>query len=180
MYKRQPRYVIDDMWRLAVGNLMSHLKGDGNVVLPDYGARKPEVRLAIEIGAPPAKVFRALLDPELMNKWLWGAKAQVDLAAGTISYGWQYEVEGRNVVGGPTRIIEIVANQRLVTDWTDWRGDPNKPLTRVTWTLDGLAAGTRTRVTLVHDGFELPVDRSDYQQGWGEFARALRDLVEGT
>jgi uncharacterized protein YndB with AHSA1/START domain len=112
-----------------------------------------------------------------MNQWL-GANAKVDLEARSLSYGWQYEVEGRKVIGGPTRILELVENQRLVTDWTDWRGDPQKPSTRVSWILDPLAGGARTRLTLVHDGFELHVDRSDYQQGWGEFGRALRKLVE--
>jgi uncharacterized protein YndB with AHSA1/START domain len=77
------------------------------------------------------------------------------------------------VSGGPTRILEVVENQRLVTDWPDWRLAPGKPSTTVTWILDPLDDGRRTRVTLIHAGFELPTDRSDYTQGWADFLAGL-------
>lgn len=173
----RPRHVIDDLWRLHAGNLMDHLSGGTGVVLADFTSAQPEVRVSVEIKAPPAKVFRALLDPELMNRWLGGA-ARVDLASGEYSYGWRYDIEGRSVAGGPTRILERVDNEKLVTDWPDWRGEPSQPMTRVTWLLEPLDGGAGTRVTIVHDGFAAPVDRSDYQQGWGYFADALRKVCE--
>jgi uncharacterized protein YndB with AHSA1/START domain len=173
---RNPKHFIDDMWRHYHGNLRDHLR-EVTTVLPDLEGEHPEVRVSIEIAARPAKVFRALLEPELMNKWLFGA-ARVDLGKREISYGWNYENEGRKVAGGPTRIIELVENEKLVTDWPDWRGVPDKPSTRVTWLLEPLDGGKRTRVTLVHDGFEYPVDRGDYQQGWAGFARKLCKVVE--
>jgi uncharacterized protein YndB with AHSA1/START domain len=169
---RRPDHVVADLWRIHGGNLGEHLRASGGVVLPDFTSGHPEVRAAIEIAAPPAKVWRALTEPALMNQWLGGA-AKVDLPGGALSYGWSYEVEGRQVAGGPTRIIELVEHRRLVTDWPDWRGDPDKPSTRVTWELEPLAGGARTRVTVIHTGFEHPVDRSDYQQGWAQFLEML-------
>jgi len=174
---RKPTHLIDDLWRHHHGNLAEHLGSGENVVLPDLTSDRPEVRVSIEINAKPAKVFRALLDPALMKRWL-GGTPRVDLASREMSYGWSYEIEGRQVAGGPTRIVELVENEKLVTDWTDWRGDPDKPLTRVTWLLDALDGGKRTRVTIVHDGFEHAVDRSDYQQGWAGFADELRKVAE--
>lgn len=171
-----PRHVIDDLWKLNFANLAAHLNGRaGAVVLADFASPTPEVRCAIEIDAAPARVFRALLVPELMNKWLFGA-ASVDTGQRSISYGWKYDYEGKPVLGGPTKILELVENEKLVTDWPDWRG-ADKPSTRVTWTLEALDGGKRTRVTLVHDGFEHMVDRSDYQQGWAGFLEGLRDVV---
>lgn len=172
-----PRHLIDDLWRLHAGNLAEHLRGGANVVLPDFSNPRPEVRLSIEIAAPPGKVFRALLEPALMNRWLGGA-ARVDLDRGEYSYGWRYPVNGKQVDGGPTRILELVENRKLVTDWPDWRGDPAQPATRVSWLLEPLGDGKRTRLTIVHDGFTHAADRSDYQQGWGEFAAQLRTVVE--
>lgn len=174
---RDARHAIDDLWRLHAGNLLEHLRGGPRVELVDFADERPAVRVAIEIAAPPAKVFRALLDPALMNRWLGGA-ASVDIARGAYSYGWKYDVEGRSVAGGPTKIIELIENERLVTDWPDWRGDPDQPSTRVTWLLEPLAGGARTRVTVVHDGFAQAVDRSDYGQGWGFFADELRKVAE--
>ncbi len=171
-----PRHAIDDLWRLHAGNLSAHLGGE-DAVLVDFGAREQAVRVSIEIAAPPEKVFRALMEPELMNRWLHGT-AEVDVAARSYSYGWSYDIEDRKVAGGPTKILELVENERLVTDWPDWRGDPDKPPTRVTWLLEPLDAGARTRVTIVHDGFAHAVDRSDYQQGWGYFANGLKTVAE--
>jgi uncharacterized protein YndB with AHSA1/START domain len=175
---RRADHVVSDLWRILGGNLGEHLRGTGGVVLPDFQSGHPEVRASIEIAAPPAKVWRALTEPALLDQWLGGA-AKVDLPAGAYSYGWTYEVEGRRVAGGPTRIIEMVEHRRLVTDWPDWRGDPDKPSTRITWELEPLADGTRTRVTMRHTGFEHPVDRSDYQQGWDDFLQALRRVAQG-
>jgi uncharacterized protein YndB with AHSA1/START domain len=175
---RNPKHVIADLWSTYAGNLREHLEGGRHVVLPDFSGAKAEVRVSIEIAAPPAKVFRALLDPALIDRWLGGA-ARVDLASRTYSYGWKYDVEGRSVAGGPTRILEMVENQKLVTDWPDWRGDAQKPDSRVTWLLEPLGPeGNRTRLTLIHDGFELVADRGDYQQGWGGFLDALKALIE--
>lgn len=83
---RKPRPLIDDLWRYLAGNLAEHLRGGGNVVLPDLASDRPEVRLSIEIDAKPAKVFRALLEPELMNRWLGGI-ARVDVARGPARRG---------------------------------------------------------------------------------------------
>ena len=174
---RSPKNVIDDVWKLNFANLKEHLKGrPGSVVLADFTSSKPEVRSAIEIAAPPAKVWRALLEPELMNKWLFGA-AVVDRSKGAYSYGWKYDYEGKKVLGGPTRILEQVENEKLVTDWPDWRGDESKPVTRVTWTLQPLDGGKRTRVTLVHDGFEHAADQGDYGSGWAGFLHRLDKVV---
>lgn len=169
---RHGKHLIDDLWRYHAGNLAEHLRGGSEIFFNDLTSDRPEVRVSIEIAAKPAKVFRALLEPELMNRWL-GGMAKVDVARRAYSYGWSYEHEGRQVAGGPTRILELVDNEKLVTDWPDWRGMPDKPATRVTWLLEPLDGGARTRLTLVHDGFEHPVDPSDYRKGWIGFAEEL-------
>jgi uncharacterized protein YndB with AHSA1/START domain len=91
-------------------------------------------------------------------------------------YGWQYKVADRDMAGGPTKILELVENERLVTDWPDWRGDPAKPSTTVTWLLE--TVGDKTRVTLIHGVFERAADISDYGPGWNHFLGRLKELVE--
>jgi uncharacterized protein YndB with AHSA1/START domain len=174
-----PRHAVDDYWRLAAGNLMAHVMAYGSVVLADFTRPTNEVIVSVEIAAPPAKVFRVLTIPELMNKWI-GSVAKVDLASSEYSWGMSYEFEGKKVLGGPTRILELVPDQKLVTDWPDWRGDETKPKTQITWELTPLPPdGTRTKLTLTHSGFAHPVERSDYQQGWVFFLESLRTVAEG-
>jgi len=170
------RELVDDLWRLHAGNLAAHLAGGDGVLRPDYDDPAPEIRMSIRIAAPRAKVFRALLDPATLNRWI-AAAAEVDACpGGAYSFGWSYEVDGRQVVGGPTRILELVEDEKLVTDWPDWRGDPEVPLQTIAWLLED--DGDGTRVTLVHSGFTRAVDWSDYPFGWGHFLGALKGAVE--
>ncbi len=158
-------------------------------MLPDYTDANPEVRLSVVIDAPRDAVFRALLEPEALKRWV-GASAPVvePRVGGRYEYGWQYDHKGKQVTGGPTKILDLVPNERLVTDWLDWRGDTTRPPTRVLWLLeeitDGVArnfssaAGSKTRLTLVHDGFSRTADISDYPFGWLWFMAELKKEAE--
>ncbi len=170
--------MVYDLWGLIGGNLYTYLATGAPALLPDFTSARPEIRLSILIDAPRERVFRALLDPALMDRWL-GGKARVDArVGGAISYGWHYKIGDRDVDGGPTRILELVENERLVTDWPDWRGDPGVAPTKVTWLLDD--ADGKTRLTLIHDGFARSIDLSDYPMGWAGFAQALKGVAEET
>lgn len=169
--------LVEDFWRLALGNLRAFVTGGDELCRPDLADPKPEIRVSLQIDAPAAKVFRALLAPEALKVWL-GANATVEpKVGGTYRYGWKYKVNGKDVEGGPTRILELVQDKRLVSDWLDWRGDDSVTGQKVTWTLE--PAGTGTQVTLVHDGFTRATDFGDYPFGWQGFAQSLKGYVEG-
>lgn len=169
-------HLIEDLWRLTLGNLFVFLIEGAPAIRPDYADAAPVVRSSIFIAAPPARVYRALIEPTLIDKWM-GGKAEVEpRPGGRYVVGWSYEVEGRTVAGGPTRIVELIENRRVVTDWADWRGDPAVPQQTVTWDLE--PEGTGTRLAMTHAGFLRPVDISDYGMGWGEFLRQLKATSE--
>jgi uncharacterized protein YndB with AHSA1/START domain len=171
------KYLIDDLWRLAFGNLMAYLMaGADGVVFVDFTDPSPSVTASVLIDAPRERVFQALLDPAIMNQWI-SSKAEVEpRAGGRYVYGWEYKNEDRDVLGGPTHIIELVENEKLVTDWPDWRGLPDRPSTTVTWLLETI--GKQTRVTIVHGVFERAADISDYGAGWAWFLSQLKATTE--
>ncbi len=172
----RPLDLIDDLWRIALANLRAHLSGGAGVCLPDFSDPVPRLRQTILIDAPRDKVFDALLDPAFLDAWL-GARAIVEPhVGGRYSYGWTYEVHGRQVAGGPTKLLELVEDTKLVTDWPDWRGDPERPAQRVTWLLESVAE--HTRVILIHEPFERTADLSDYPQGWAHFLGELKSRME--
>jgi len=172
----RPHDFLDDLWRMAVSNLREHLCASQCVWLPDFSDAVPRIRQTVTIDAPRWKVFRSLITPEALDQWI-ATKAIVEPhEEGRYSYGWSYEVRGKQVQGGPTRILEVVENYKLVTDWPDWRGDPSRPSQRVSWVLE--AIGDQTRVTLIHEPFERTVDLSDYPQGWAGFLAQLKKQVE--
>jgi uncharacterized protein YndB with AHSA1/START domain len=173
----RPKALIDDWWRFTVGNLATHVTGQGQVLRPDFADPEPEIRLSLTIDAPREAVFAALTDPDALREWM-GATAPVvePRAGGRYELGWTYEVDGRPVSGGPMRIIEIVPDERLVVDWPDWRGDGSVPMQTITWLLE--PEGTdRTKVTLVHAGFTRTVDFSDYPFGWGHFMSEMAKVA---
>jgi len=164
--------LVDDHWRLVFGNLFGHLD-DASVVLPDYAQPTAEVRLSLFIEAPPNAVFRTLTEPELLNRWLaMGARVDARVGGG-IDLGWS-GAEGADS-GFPLRILELEPDRRLVISWPDWRGRTDEPDTRVSWDLVPENGGTR--VDFLHDGFQRPVDRSDYQQGWQDFLGGLAQVA---
>jgi len=173
----RPRELVDDFWRLALGNLGAHLAGGNGIMRPDFTDPSPEVRLSILIEAPPPAVFAALMDPEALRRWV-GATAPVVEArvGGSYRYGWKYPMGDREVTGGPLTILELLPDRLLVTDWPDWRGNPEVPMQRVEWHLE--PEGGATGLTLVHAGFTRAADISDYPFGWGHFTAALKAHVE--
>ncbi|HKZ74297.1 MAG TPA: SRPBCC family protein [Steroidobacteraceae bacterium] len=164
--------LIDDLWRLQVGNLSAFLKDPRELCLPDFTDPRPEVRASILIDAPRERVFQALLDPATLNRWIASAASVEPRTGGRYSYGWKYDIGGREVQGGPTRVLEMVPNEKLVTDWPDWRGDASVKPTTVTWLL--ASEDRKTRVTVIHGVFPRASDASDYPFGWAGFLRALQ------
>lgn len=175
---RRQKELLSDHWKLAFGNLAAHLAGGSGIVLPDYTDPSPEVRLSILIDAPREAVFRALVEPEIVSRWFDAAAAVVEpRAGGRYSLGWKYQVDGVDVEGGPTRILEYMPPAKLVLDWPDWRGDKSVDGQRITFLLE--PEGQGTRVTFVHSGFERTADMSDYPFGWVYFMGKLRDVASG-
>ena len=173
----RPDDFLDDLWRMAMSNLREHLSASHCVCMPDFSDAIPRIRQTISIDAPRWKVFDALINPDALDKWI-ATKAVVEPhEEGRYSYGWSYDVRGKQVQGGPTRILEVVENYKLVTDWPDWRGDTSVPDQRITWLLADEGEGTR--LTLIHDGFARAADFSDYPFGWAYFAGAIKGVAEG-
>jgi uncharacterized protein YndB with AHSA1/START domain len=166
------RALIDDHWRLAIANLSLHLSG-GTPIKPDYFDTNPEVRITISIDAPPSTVFRALLEPEALNRWMGAQSAVVEpRVGGKYKLNWSYKIDGEDVAGGPTTILELIPDEKLVLDWPDYRGDKTVPDQTITFLLAPDGKGGTT-LTFVHTGFERTADISDYGFGWKEFLGEL-------
>jgi len=164
----RPREMIDDWWRFALGNLICHTTGTGQVLRPDFDDPKPEIRVSMTVEVPVARVWRALTEPEALKRWMMAPDPVVEpRVGGRYQLGWKMEIDGREVAGGPMKILEFSPERRLTVDWPDWRGDQSVPIQTVTWLLE--PAGSGTKVTVVHSGFVRTVDFSDYPFGWGHF-----------
>ncbi|MDI9953443.1 SRPBCC domain-containing protein [Rhodococcus sp. IEGM 1305] len=95
------------------------------------------------IAAPPAKVWRALTEPELLARW-WAAG---DIAA-TVGHRFDLDMPGWGAV--PCEVVEVEPERRFVYTFTEnWT---------LVWRL--VPEGAGTRLFLDHSGFDLDDKRS--------------------
>lgn len=117
---------------------------------------------------PPSAVWRALTDPELHAKW-W--------AAGNIraEVGHRFELDMGKWGMQPCEVLEVVPERllkyRFTENWT------------LTWRLE--PAGTGTRLTLLHEGFDLSREQDRFAlenmgKGWPGILRRMGEVLAGS
>lgn len=101
----------------------------------------------VEYPHPPEKVWRALTEPAQIEKWFpsqWG-KTTTDFRP-VVGAEFRMEAEKKRGWRGHVtgKVLEVVPHERLVYTWV---GSPqeDKAPTRVVWTLEPTATGTRLR-----------------------------------
>ena len=81
-----------------------------------------------EIDAPPEKVWRALTEPELIKKYMFGSEVKTDWKPGS-PITWKGEFEGRTYED-KGEIISFEPGQRLeVTHFSPLTGQEDRPRT---------------------------------------------------
>jgi uncharacterized protein YndB with AHSA1/START domain len=135
------------------------------------------VRLQRTISAPPERVYRAWLDPELLSRWmapgsLTVTRAEVDERVGGRYRIWQSGPEGQSG-GFEAELLELVPAERIVLRWgfvgPDRLAGPTFD-SLLTVTLRE-APGGATELTLVHERLDalrdaLPEVADKVGVGW--------------
>jgi uncharacterized protein YndB with AHSA1/START domain len=117
------------------------------------------------IRAPAEKVWSALVDPTLIERWGAGPGVVMDEKPGTAFKLWGGDIHGRN--------LEVDRWKRLVQEW--YGGDWEKP-SLVTFSLSERDGATQ--VVLTHEN--LPDDEAEsIDEGWDDYYMyPLKELVE--
>jgi uncharacterized protein YndB with AHSA1/START domain len=140
-------------------------------------AEQAVVRLQRTIPAPPDRVYRAWLDPELLRRWLAPGslevtRVEVDERVGGHYRIWQADAEGE-AGGFECELLELVPDQRIVFRW-GFVGSKrlNGPAydSRLTITLREMPEGA-TELTLVHERLDalraaMPYVAENVGPGW--------------
>src|SRR3954468_12730325 len=120
------------------------------------------------IAAPPHRVYRAWLDPQLMSRWFAPAsftvrRVEVDERVGGRLRIWHSDSAGNDVGGAEAEIVELIPGERIVLHWQfvgpDRIIDPAMT-TRLTLTFTATPPGTQ--LDLIHDRLDGLRDRSPY------------------
>jgi uncharacterized protein YndB with AHSA1/START domain len=130
------------------------------------------VRLQRTIPAPPDRVYRAWLEPELIRRWLAPVGLEVTRAEVVERVGGRYRTwhagAGGEVGGFECELLELVPHERIVLRWgfvgPDRLAGPTYD-SRLTVTLRQ-APDDATELTLVHERLD-------------DLREALPDIAEG-
>lgn len=119
-------------WGLALANLAEFVNDRPLTPEVDFRpGRDAEIRISVEISAPPSAVFDSLTDPEKLKDW----------------FGWEVDIDPR--VGGTTtfgsegRIVEFAPNQAFA--YIDEFGATTR------WQLE--ASDKITKLMLIQSGY---------------------------
>jgi uncharacterized protein YndB with AHSA1/START domain len=155
---------VRDWWHLTLDNLASHVEGRGLAPRVDLtGTPGANVRCAVEIEAGTQAVWRTLIEPAQLERWIADRATVEPQVGGAYDFGWDH---------GPMRILELEPDRRLAYSWRR----PGEPDTVVTWELEG--SGGHTRLVLVHSGFADARSARGYEVGWAAFLASFKRMHE--
>jgi uncharacterized protein YndB with AHSA1/START domain len=140
---------------------------------------RPSLALVRKLDAAPAKVWRALTEPEMLKRWMAPDDAfKVPVAETQVRVGGRYHIvmispDGEeHDVSGVYR--EIVPNRKLVYTWA-WKTTPER---ESIVTIELRSAGSGTELTLRHEQFADEEARNRHEHGWkGCLARLERAVA---
>jgi uncharacterized protein YndB with AHSA1/START domain len=130
-----------------------------------------------EIDAPPDKVWRALTEPELIKKYMFGSEVTTDWQPGS-PITWKGEFEGREYED-KGEIIAVEPGQRLeVTHFSPLTGQEDRPENyhRVRYELQQTTGGTSVRLT--QDNSSSAEEAEHSAGNWQMMLDGLKNVVE--
>jgi uncharacterized protein YndB with AHSA1/START domain len=151
----------------------------------DLPASDRELVLTRTINAPPAKVFRAWTEPELLKQWFaprpWTVSAaEADVRPGGSSLIVMRSPEGQEFPN-PGVYLEVVPNERLVfTDAYTSAWEPSeKPFMTVILTFEDEGGKTKYTARARHWSVadREAHEKMGFHEGWGQCADQLAEVV---
>jgi uncharacterized protein YndB with AHSA1/START domain len=131
-----------------------------------------------EIHAPPSKVWRALTDPDQIQKYMFGSRVETDWKPGS-RITWRGEYEGKQYED-KGEIVEVVPEHRLkVTHFSPLSGQEDRPENYHTLVYELEASDGMTHVSLSQDNNPSEEAAEHSRENWEKMLSALKEVVEG-
>jgi len=132
-------------------------------------SERPTYVYVIYVQSTPEQVWHALTDAELTAEY-WGHSNVSDWQPGS---RWQHErTDGSHIADVVGTVVESVPPERLVSTWGLPDGQPNDPVSQVTFDIEPY--GDIVRLTVTHENLE---DQSDLETAASGWAAVLSNLM---
>ncbi len=143
-------------------------------------SQQTAVRIERTISAPPGRVYRAWIEPELIRRWMAPGEFRVETVDVEERVGGRYQVRHRGVGGFVAEIVELVPDERIAWRWgfagpEGANGPVYDSLLTVTF---ADAPGGATQLILVHERLDalaeaLPEVARNVRPGWEDVLAKL-------
>jgi uncharacterized protein YndB with AHSA1/START domain len=129
------------------------------------------------IGASKDQVWKALVTPQAIKQYMFGADVQSDWRTGS-AITWTGEVKGKQYEDKGV-ILKIEPEQTLqYSHFSPLAGKPDQPENYHTVTIDLAGSGNNTEVSLSQDNNSNEEARKESEQNWEAMLDGLKKYVE--
>ncbi len=131
----------------------------------------------VTINAPASRVWEALMDPELIKQYLFGAEIVSDWKEGSpilykgIYEGKVYEDKGRVLKAEPEKLL-------LITHWSPLSGTPDRPENYHQVSYELTAENGSTQLTITQDNNASREEQEQNTNFWKMVLDGMKKLLE--
>jgi uncharacterized protein YndB with AHSA1/START domain len=130
-----------------------------------------------EIRAPRSEVWRALTDPDQIQKYMFGSRVETDWKPGS-PITWKGEYEGKKYED-KGEILEVVEERRLkVTHFSPLSGEEDAPENYHTLVYELEENDGQTHVSLSQDNNRSEEAADHSRANWEKMLSGLKEVVE--
>ena len=132
----------------------------------------------IVIDAPPERIWKALVTPETIKRYMFGTTVASEWKEGS-RITWKGEWKGQAYEDHGTIVRFDPHRTFAYTHFSPMSGLPDKPENYHTVTIELKPHDDHTHVTLRQDNTPSEEARVEYEKNWGAMLEALKKVVEG-
>lgn len=134
-------------------------------------------RISIDMKAPAAKVWNALIDPVLIKQYLFGTNAVSDWKEGsTLEFTGEHEGQSYHDKG---TILKMIPEKLLQhTYLSSMSGKEDKPENYATVTYELVSNGDTTTLTLTQDNNDTEESKEHSEKNWTLVLTGMKKLLE--
>ena len=130
-----------------------------------------------DIRAPRSKVWRALTDPDEIEKYMFGSRVETDWKPGS-RITWKGEYEGKKYED-KGEVLEVERERRLkLTHFSPTSGEEDVPENYHTLVYELEESDGKTHVSLSQDNNKSEEAAEHSRANWDKMLSGLKDVVE--
>jgi uncharacterized protein YndB with AHSA1/START domain len=129
------------------------------------------------INATVAQVWHALVTPDLIKRYMFGATVVSDWRPGG-DIVWKGEWKGKPYEDRGVILRQEPGRALSYSHWSPLSGQPDTPDNRHTVTIELSGEGGRTHVKLEQDNNKTPDERDHSQKNWTAMLAEMKKVVE--